>query len=118
MVVAAIGTWMRVGEGTRLPEDDSVGQAWRKEFLSEPDAWRKAEQAFAQALLVVPNSVRVLQNIATMKLLQFDRDVDNPERARFLKEGKEALLGVWQRFGTNGPFGYLERSDTLQQPSN
>jgi hypothetical protein len=85
-------TWMRVGEGTRLPEDDSVGQAWRKEFSSEPDAWRKGEQAFAQALLIVPNSVRVFQNIATMKLLQFDCDVDNPDRAHFLKEGKEALL--------------------------
>ena len=87
-------TWMRVGQGTGLPEDNSVGQAWRKEFPSdsEPDAWRKADQAFAQALLIVPNSVRVLQNIATMKLLQFDCDTDSSERARFLKEGKDALL--------------------------
>jgi len=85
-------TWMRVGEGTGLPKDDAIGQAWRKEFPLETDAWQKAEGAFARALLVVPNSVRVLQNIATMKLLQFDRDKKNPERARFLKEGKEALL--------------------------
>jgi tetratricopeptide (TPR) repeat protein len=54
------------------------------------NGWKQAEDYFDQALAIVPNSVRVLQNKATLRLLQLDLGVAK-DPSRLLKEAKEAV---------------------------
>ncbi len=63
------------GEGSRASVPAlTVKKGW--EGISDAgDGWEKAENAFEQALKIVPNSVRVLQNMATSRLLQVEQDV-------------------------------------------
>jgi tetratricopeptide (TPR) repeat protein len=70
--------WMRLGEcyAFEIEKDDS-GLDWSGTGLSlegdleslAKDGWGKAQSYFEQALELLPNSVRVLQNMATMRLL-------------------------------------------------
>lgn len=54
------------------------------------DGWAQAEDYFDQALAIIPNSVRVLQNKATLRLLQLDLGVAK-DPSRVLKEAKESV---------------------------
>jgi tetratricopeptide (TPR) repeat protein len=55
----AIGiAWMRIAESN-----------W-KELGNRDDSWAKAQSNYDEALKIIPNSVRVLQNLAKLRLLQ------------------------------------------------
>jgi hypothetical protein len=63
-------TWMRLGE---LGEEKDRAACWMK-----------AQSYYDQALTVIPNSVRVLQNMAQLRLLQVKHS--SPDEASFLLE--------------------------------
>lgn len=52
--------------------------------------WAKAQSYFDQALLIVPNSVRVLQNMATLRLIQVQQNFPK-DRSVLLEEAKQLV---------------------------
>jgi tetratricopeptide (TPR) repeat protein len=96
-------TWMRFAENSseRIANPEGVAGAGSQvasrtltlkkgwEGIGETvDGWAKAEDYFDRALAIVPNSVRVLQNKATLRLLQLDQGVAK-DPSLLLKEAKD-----------------------------
>jgi hypothetical protein len=71
-------TWMRIAE-----------KNWDG-FGDRAAGWAKAEDYFEQALTIVPNSVRVLQNLATLRLTQVRQNFPE-ERSVLLTEAKRLV---------------------------
>jgi tetratricopeptide (TPR) repeat protein len=90
-------TWMRVGQ-----------YQWEEFETDRQTSWERSQAYFDRALELIPNSVRVLQNLTQLRLLQFDlglkdtRDSGDPERVEAKREELRPLL-----FEANG---YCERS--------
>jgi hypothetical protein len=61
------------GEGGSLASHRTwaVQKGW-EEIGGPPAGWEKAKRYLEQALAIMPNSVRVLQNMATLRLLEVD----------------------------------------------
>ena len=76
--------WMRAGEGEWYGFDDRAS------------CWARAQSYYDQALEIIPNSVRVLQNLALMRLLQCEAEVSADQEAllREAQEFCERSLGV------------------------
>jgi hypothetical protein len=71
-------TWMRI-----------AGKGWDGSGDREA-SWAKAQRCFDQALLIVPNSVRVLQNMATLRLIQVQQKFPKG-RSVLLAEAKQLV---------------------------
>jgi tetratricopeptide (TPR) repeat protein len=69
-------TWMRIGEAQ-----------WPG-FANRATSWANAQSYYDQALEIIPSSLRVLQNLAKLRLLQADVAGPSAARAR-LEEAKE-----------------------------
>jgi hypothetical protein len=67
-------TWMRLGESAE--EKDRAAR------------WQQAQRYYEQALMIIPNSVRVLQNMAQLRLSQVKFSSPN-ERAVLLEQAKQ-----------------------------
>ena len=71
-------TWMRIAEGN-----------WEG-FGDREDSWEKSQNFYDEALAIVPNSVRVLQNIAKLRIVQFEQNFPG-DRFALLGEAKELV---------------------------
>jgi tetratricopeptide (TPR) repeat protein len=93
--------WMRFGEYCALnrKNETKIGFDWSMfdpSFFStgqdlasqERAGWAEAQAYFDQALEITPNSVRVLQNMATLRLLQVENGVLS-DRTDVLEEAKK-----------------------------
>jgi tetratricopeptide (TPR) repeat protein len=69
-VASADGT---AGEGSQTPDRTSTLKKGSEGDAAE--SWKKAEDSFEQALTIIPNSVRVLQNMATLRLEQVKQGI-------------------------------------------
>jgi tetratricopeptide (TPR) repeat protein len=56
--------WMRIGEG-----------GWDNQSPNRAVSWAKAQWYYDEALRVIPNSVRVLQNLCTLRMIQVTKDL-------------------------------------------
>jgi len=84
-------TWMRIAEGASFGnQEEWLREKWQQ-INFESSAWQNAERSYRDALAIIPNSVRTLQNFATMRLIQA-RLAREEKRADFRKEAKEAVL--------------------------
>lgn len=100
-------TWMRFAENAeeKIANVGAGGEAARQAPIvktgwagigDSASGWAKAEDYFEQALAIVPNSVRVLQNRATLRLLQVKQGVER-DRSVLLAEAKQLVnqsLGI------------------------
>jgi tetratricopeptide (TPR) repeat protein len=56
--------WMRIGEG-----------GWDNQSRNRAECWDKAQWYYDEALRIIPNSVRVLENLATLRMIQVTKDL-------------------------------------------
>ncbi|HEY1940180.1 MAG TPA: hypothetical protein VGJ33_19800 [Candidatus Angelobacter sp.] len=70
--------WMRFADKSQ--QQSAIGEA--------AGAWEKAEYYFKEALSIIPNSVRVLQNLGTLRLLQLNKGIAN-DPSMLLREAKQ-----------------------------
>jgi len=97
--------WMRFAENSReniASTEGEAGVGWqaahrapaiKKEWEgidNTADGWAKAEEYFDKALAIVPNSVRVLQNKATLRRLKAKKSVARDSLA-LLEEAEELV---------------------------
>jgi tetratricopeptide (TPR) repeat protein len=68
--------WMRIGE-----------KQWNG-FADRATSWGNAQRFYDQALQIIPNSLRVLQNLARLRLLQVDLDPTRDKEV-LLEQAKE-----------------------------
>lgn len=71
-------TWMRIAEGN-----------WDG-FGDREDSWEKSQNFYDQALAIVPNSVRVLQNLAKLRIIQVEQNFPG-DRSALLGEARELV---------------------------
>lgn len=72
-------TWMRIAEAN-----------WSG-FKPREECWRKSQESYDEALKIIPNSVRVLQNLAKLRMLQIANGTyDDP--SPLLNDAREYCL--------------------------
>jgi len=87
----------RSSQGVRFEALNALGITWmrvaEKNWHDSSDrsaAWTKSQEYFDEAITVLPNSVRVLQNMATLRLIQVRQDAQQ-DRFKLLKEAKDLV---------------------------
>jgi hypothetical protein len=95
-------TWMRIAEGN-----------WDG-FGKREVSWEKSQNFYDQALAIVPNSVRVLQNMAKLRLIQVEQNFPGDNTA-LLTEARELVMRSLEVNDQDQyPFSELARIAVLQ----
>jgi hypothetical protein len=89
---------VRSSPGTRFEAMNALGITWMRiaerewdDFGELATSWAKAQQFYDEALTIIPNSVRVLQNLARMRLIQLEHNFPQ-DGSVLLAQAKEYVL--------------------------